>query len=104
MYVGGELAGSSASFILTLIQIEFQLTERTKNGRERKKKKKRERESVEATKSVENININLPPLNVLQNIRNQLTFFLELNICGEVQKLFCAFAFSLVSNLDCLPD
>lgn len=68
--------------------------------RERKKK----RESVEAIKSVENININLLSLNVLQNIRNQLTFFLELNICGEVQKLFCAFAFSLVSNLDCLLD
>lgn len=69
-----------------------------------KKKKERERESVKAIKSVENININLPPLSVLQNIRNHLTFFLELNICGEVKKSFCAFAFLLVSNLDCLLD
>ena len=61
-------------------------------------KKKKERESVKAIKSVENININLPPLNVLQNIRNHLTFFLELNISGEVKKSFCAFAFLLVST------
>lgn len=58
-----------------------------------RKEKKKKRESVEAIKSVENININLPPLDVLQNIRNQLAFFLELNICGESSKIILCFCF-----------
>lgn len=47
---------------------------------------KEKKESVKAIKSVENININLPFLVLLQNIGNQLDFFLQLSICGEVQK------------------
>lgn len=53
-------------------------------GKEEKKK-----ESVKVIKSVENININMPPLILLQNIRNQLDFFLQLSVCGG--KSICAF-------------
>lgn len=51
--------------------------------------KEEKKESVKVIKSVENININLPSLIRLQNIRNQLDFFLQLSICGE--KSICAF-------------
>lgn len=62
------------------------------NSQRKKKMGKEKKKSVEAVKSVENININLPPLILLQKSEISLIIFsLQLSICGssKINLCFC---------------
>lgn len=66
---------------------------------QRKKNGKRKKKSVEAVKSVENVNINLPPLILLQKSEISLIFFpLQLSICGEFKNQFVFLFVGLFTN------